>query len=143
MRIYHTSPDKIIKINSSGMLGECLCFSASVYCMSACEVIVYALDIEDADVVEASSFFYRDDYSKLDFIVSEVMDLAGCDEEEAQELISQRTAHSDAEIDWRIQGYAGEAAKVLGFKAAEAQDEQGTVYIVPMQGRENDLIRTA
>lgn len=140
MELFHTSPSPITVINSYGMLGECLCFSSSVYQMAACEVLVYKIEVSEDEIIKASTFFYRDDCDKLDPIVSNIMELADCDEEQAQEYLAQNDHHPDAEIDWRIQGYAGEAAKVLGFRVCEALDEQGTVYIVPMRGREADLI---
>lgn len=144
MQIFHTSPDEITSINKFGMLGECLCFSVDIYKMAARKVIVYSLDIDEQDIIDASSLFYRDDDAKLDGIVQDVMELADCDREEAEELISQRSSYSDdAEIDWRIQGYAGEAAKALGYSAARAEDEQGTVYIVPMFERVPHLIKHA
>jgi len=139
MQIFHTSPEKIEKIDSFGMFGECLCFSADVYQMSACSTVTYSIEINEDEIIEAGSFFYQDDCEKLNDIVEDIMDLAGCGREEAEEFLSQRESHSDAEIDWRIQGYAGEAAKVLGYKCAEAEDEQGTVYLVPMLDRENQL----
>lgn len=139
MQIFHTSPNEITKIDMFGQFGECLCFSNDVYQMSACETIVYSLEVEETDIVEANSFFYRDDCDKLESIIDEIMDLAECDKETAEELLSQNATHEDPEIDWRIQGFAGEAAKVLGYKAAEAQDEQGIVYIVPMLDRIQSL----
>ncbi len=141
MQLFHTSPTEIKEISAYGMFGECLCFSADVYQMSACDVITYQINIDDADIIEARSFFYQADCDKLNEIVAEIMELADCDEEQAQELLSQNDFFGDAEIDWRIQGYAGEAAKVLGYKAASADDEQGTVYIVPMLDKEADLER--
>ncbi len=139
MQLFHTSPNEITEINPFGLFGECLCFSADIYQMSACSVLTYTVEIEDNEMIEASSFFYRDDYEKLNSIVIDVMELAECDEEQAQEYLSQLDSHSDAEIDWRLQGYTGEAAKALGYKAAIAEDEQGAVYIVPMLNRESEL----
>lgn len=139
MQIFHTSPSPITKITDNGMFGECLCFSIDVYTMSACDTLTYSIDMGEDDVIEASSFFYRDDCGLLNGIVASVMELTDCDEDQAQEYISQRDSYCDAEIDWRIQGYTGEAAKLLGYGAASAQDEQGTVYIVPMMGRESIL----
>lgn len=140
MEIFHTSPAPITAINSYGMFGECLCFSSSFYQMAACEVLVYKMEISENEIVKAGSFFYRDDCDKLSGIVANIMELADCDEDQAQEYLSQNDNHPDDEIDWRIQGYSGEAAKALGFRACQAQDEQGAVYIVPMRGREADLI---
>ena len=139
MKLFHTSPTEIKDINNYGMFGECLCFSADVYQMSACEVLTYSIEVDEDEIIKANSFFYREDYELLNEIITEIMELAECDEEQAQEYLSQNDNHGDAEIDWRIQGYSGEAAKVLGFKAAAAEDEQGTVYIIPMLKREAEL----
>jgi hypothetical protein len=139
MKLFHTSPVKIETINNYGMLGECLCFSSDVYQMAPGEVITYAIEIDESEMIEASSFFYQDDAEKLDVIVSNIMAMADCDSDQAEKYLSQNDNHHDAEIAWRIQGYAGEAAKVLGYQAAVADDEQGTVYIIPMSGREAEL----
>jgi hypothetical protein len=40
---------------------------------------------------------------------------------------------------WAVQALQGQAAKLLGYTAAESEDEQGTVYIVPMTGKLQDL----
>ena len=139
MKLLHTSPTEITKITKFGTFGDCLCFSNDRYLMSECEVITYSIELSEDDVIDAHTFFYRDDYEMLNAIIEDVMSLADCDEDEAQELLAQNDNHSDAEIDWRIQGYTGAAAKVLGFKAARAQDEQGDVFLVPMFGNENIL----
>ena len=46
---------------------------------------------------------------------------------------------ADAENDWWLQGKRGECAVTMGFDGCEDRDEQGTVYIVPMKGREIEL----
>lgn len=139
--VYHTSPDPITKISKFGASGECLCFSDKIYQMASCEVVTYKIELNEDEIIEASSFFYRDDCELLNDIVAEIMLLTDCDEDTAQEYLSQRDQYGeDYEIDLRIQGFTGEAAKALGYKAAEAEDEQGTVYLVPMFGRESELI---
>ena len=140
---FHTSPNKIEKIHSDGALGECLCFSSDPYRMSGAPCITYRMDFSDNEIIEARTFFYRDDCNLLDSLVIEVMSLVKCDEDTAQDLLSQRDRNDinlDGEISWKIQGYTGQAAKILGYKAAMANDEQGAVYIVPMRGLESELI---
>ena len=139
MELFHTSPNKIEKITKSGRFGEFLCFSANVYEMSACETITYKIAINEDEIIDANSFFYREDWQKLQSIVEEVMELAGCDEDEAQELLSQRAQHDDAEVSWDIQKLSAKAAKALGFRAVATPDEQGTCYLVDMLGRETEL----
>ena len=45
----------------------------------------------------------------------------------------------DGEGSWWLQGKRGECAVKMGFDGCEDIDEQGTVYIVPMTGRESEL----
>ncbi len=45
-----------------------------------------------------------------------------------------------AEADWWIQELRGECAKKMGYDGCEDEDEQGSVYIVPMFGREEILV---
>lgn len=66
------------------------------------------------------------------------------DEEAAEELLDGSTNEWDlenvtAELSWLLQGKRGECAVKMGYDGCEDEDEQGTVYIVPMQGRENEL----
>lgn len=141
MKIYHTSPNEITKIDRFGRFGEFLFFASSPYEMAACETITYSIELSEDEVIEANSFFYREDCDKLADLVAEVMDLAQCDEDDAEEYLSGRKSHEDAEIDWDIQKLTGEAGKVLGYRAVEARDEQGTVWLVAMAGRESELVR--
>jgi len=140
MKLFHTSPKKITKINSRGMFGESLCFSSSVYSMSVGEVIVYSLEIDESEVIEAQRFFYYDDSEKLNDIISQIMDVCEVEEEEAKSFLENKSNPDDAEDGFWIQGLMGDAAKILGFKAAQSEDEQGIVYIVPMMGKESELI---
>ncbi len=146
-KIYHTSPNKITKIEKRELFGDCLFFSNEPYSMSIGDVITYAMDIENMDFVDPSHFFYDDDYYKLDNIVSEIMNYADIDEEIAQNLLDGSVGEyevlegeSAAELGWWIQGKQGEAAKTLGYDGTSSIDEQGTVYIIPMLNREFELV---
>lgn len=145
--VYHTSPNKIEKITKNGKFDDCLFFSSNIYSMGEV-VATYEMDVE---CLEVERFFYQDDCDKLDSIIEHVRDYANylgadIDLEEAQDLLDSTNEAYDVvdydvagELSWFIQTRQGEAAKVLGYNGAIAEDEQGTVYIIPMFGRENDL----
>jgi len=136
MKLYHTSPNKIEKISARGAFGECLCFSSDVYSMSVGAVHVYSLEIEESEVIDASDF----EASDAPNVVAHIMNVLECDEDQALEYLTGSDSHSDAEMDWFIQGQMGEAAKEAGYRAARMQDEQGDCYIVPMFGKEKEMI---
>lgn len=137
MKIYHTSPAPITAITSNGTFGESLCFSDRVYSMSVGAVVVYSLEIEEADVIDAAHFEASDAPEAL----AQLAHVLDCDQDQALEYLTGAECHEDAEMDWYVQGMMGSAAKEAGYKAARSRDEQGTVYIVPMLGREADLIK--
>ena len=45
----------------------------------------------------------------------------------------------EGEDSWWLQGKRGECAVKMGYDGCEDEDEQGTVYIIPMLGREDEL----
>ncbi|SEN65748.1 hypothetical protein [Halomonas caseinilytica] len=149
MQLIHTSPSEITEINSFGRFGEFLFFSEDEYVMTAGEHVTYSIEIDEDDIIEAGQLFYHDDAEKLDGLVQAVMDLTGCEEDTAEELIAQNEdVHSIdcdiepedlAEASWDIQRIAGEAAVILGYRGVEMEDEQGTAYLINMKGREADL----
>lgn len=136
--IYHTSPEEITKINEYGTFGESLFFSDEPYFMTqAANPVTYKMplgktipvsDLDDpAAIRDIANYFDIDDEaaeSVLDGSKS-VWDLDG---------------NWGGEDDWWVQGKQGEAAKNMGYQGAKGIDEQGTVYIMPMKGREGDLI---
>lgn len=139
MELFHTSPEEVVKINRTGRFGEFLCFSAHEYVMTAGDHITYRISIDENDIIEASQLFYHEDAAKLDPIVAQVMSLADCDEDTAISYIEQKDDCGDAEISWDIQSLTAKAAKTLGFRGVSMRDEQGTVYMIDMLGRESDL----
>lgn len=147
MELFHTSPNKIEKVNQFGLFGECLCFSEKPYFMTAAaDPVVYRIELDDSEIVEASTFFFRDDCDKLAGLVEEVMELVGCDEDTAQDLLAGTQAlldvadEFDYEMDFEIQKLTGKAGKVLGFRAVETRDEQGAMWLVAMLGHEQDMV---
>ena len=67
MTVFHTSPNKIEKIHNNSIFKDCLFFSLTPYSMSFDSVITYSIEL--ADTIDVSSFFYREDYLKLNDIV--------------------------------------------------------------------------
>ncbi|TFH85252.1 hypothetical protein EQG41_18235 [Billgrantia azerbaijanica] len=149
MKLFHTSPAEITEINSFGRFGEFLFFADEEYVMTAGDHITYSIEIDEDDIIEAGRLFYHDDAEKLQGLVERVMEVVGCDEDTAEELIAQNEdVHSIdcdiepedlAEASWDIQRIAGEAAVILGYRGVEMEDEQGTAYLISMKSREADL----
>lgn len=138
MKIYHTSPTEIKEINSYGIACDCLFFSANIYTMTAsAEYVVYSLEINEDKMIKVSDLYDEE-------FVNEIAEEFGVDVEVAEGLLdgseSEWDHDCDAEKSWWLQGKQGECAKKMGFEACVAKDEQGIVYIVPMLGREKDLV---
>ena len=139
MELFHTSPTEITEINTLGTFGEFLCFASDVYAMSAGPVITYTINVDDNDIIEAGSIFYHEDAEKLSPLVGRVMEMADCDEDAAEDLLSQTDDCGDAELSWEIQALTARAAKILGYRGVSMQDEQGRCYMIDMHGREHEL----
>jgi len=146
VRVYHTSSEKIKNITKSGRFGDCLFFSSEVYQMNNSAIYTYSIELKNA--IEVSRFFYDDNCDKLDSIVESIMNIVECDKETAENLLDESVnifniiddCEIASEYSWTIQGMQGEAARLLGYDSAESEDEQGTVYIVSMSGREKELV---
>jgi len=133
--MFHTSPNKITEINNLGIAGDCLFFSDNVYVMTEAEsVYVYEADFDCIRVWQLHD----------EEIIEEIADNFGCSIETAEGLLDGSECEweqesCDADMSWWLQGKRGECAKKMGFDGCEDEDEQGTVYIIPMSGRENEL----
>lgn len=137
MQIIHTSPSEITKIEKNGMFDDCLFFSGSEYSMCARgPLYVYSLEIDDEKVIAARELYNEE-------VIADIANVLNVDEDAAERMLDGRDNAFDhgltGEDDWWIQAKQGECAKLMGYEACEAWDEQGTVYIVPMLGRENEL----
>lgn len=150
MELFHTSPSEITTITTDGRYGEFLCFAADEYVMTAGEHVTYRLDVEEADIIDAGSLFYHEDADKLAGLVERVMELVDCDEDTAEELISQRIDVHEldtvdpmdaADLSWDIQAITAQAGKLLGFRGVAMNDEQGVCYMIDMLGHEDELER--
>lgn len=133
--MYHTSPNKIDQgsINKFGIAGSCLFFSDSVYKMSHASVYTYEACFE---CVRASQLHD-------DAIIAEIASYFDVDLDTAEGLLDSSENEwghgADADGSWWLQGKRGECAVKMGYDGCEDSDEQGTVYIIPMIGRENEL----
>jgi hypothetical protein len=137
MKITHTSPVKITKITNSGLFDDCLFFSDDEYVMTAKKgYFVYQINIDESEIIDASDL---DDSETIEHI-SNVLNV---DLEQAERFLDARDSvfdfGLDADDDWFIQSQRGAAAKLMGFSACRDEDEQGTVYIVPMLNKFESL----
>ena len=137
MKLIHTSPAEIKEIKTNGMFCDCLFFSVDEYTMTqASTVYVYSLEQDDEKIISVSEL--HDDE-----IISDIASVLEIDEEDAERVLDGRDTAwdhgGDGEDDWWVQAKQGECAKKMGYEACEAEDEQGTVYIIPMIGRKDDL----
>lgn len=148
MDLFHTSPAKIDKIHTSGRFGEFLFFANDVYAMTAASPVVYRLDLADDEVIEAGRLFRHEDAEKLQPLVVELAQRLGVSEEDAEALIEESKSAHDidgiepedaADASWDVQLFTARAAKMLGFRAVQVQDEQGAAWMVDMLGREAEL----
>lgn len=136
MELFHNSPAEIKNINRFGKFEYFLFFASS-----SCHYgdATYTIEIDEDEIIDCNSFFYREDYELLNDIVAEVMDRLGCDEDEAQEYLSQRAHAGDSDTDWWIQLMTAKCAEKLGYRGVEVPDEHGTSFIINMLGREAEL----
>lgn len=148
MELFHTSPSQITVIAGNGRFGEFLFFSAHVYVMTAGDFVTYKIELDDSAIIKAGQLFYHADASKLDSLVAELVDRLSIDADDAEALIEGSKSAYDldgiepedaADTAWDAQLFAARAAKLLGFRAVQVQDEQGAAYMIDMLGRESEL----
>ena len=156
--VYHTSPVEITEIYENPLFGDVLFFANEPYWMGP-KAYVYRLDLPEDEIIDVSKFNWLDGNERklLEGIIGEIQELTGATEDEAWDLLSggepnyspEDDAHSlngelvdiswNADVSWVLQGLQGKAAKLLGYQAAQGEDEQGIVYMVPMTGRISEL----
>lgn len=139
MKLFHTSPEEINKINRFGKFDDCLFFSCDVYEMSSGEIITYSIDASEMNFIHASDLH---DYN----LIAEIAERFDVDLDTAESLLDNSDSvynhdFGDADGDWYMQARRGECAKKMGFDGCLDRDEQGAVYIIPMLGRESILIK--
>ena len=139
-KMYHTSPNKILpgSIHKQGIAGDCLFFSNDIYQMSDCSVYIYEADF---NCVAVESLYDEDIINEisLKFSVDNEIAEALLDSSQNEWELEGADFEKMAEFSWWLQGKRGECAKKMGYDGCEDRDEQGTVYIIPMYGREGEL----
>jgi len=147
LKLYHTSPTEIKEITKNGYFDDMLFFSETPYEMSACDTILYSIEIKEESILDISQLFYNHEAEEIKEIIEHMMNVLDIDEDTASDLLDDSISSYDVEIDmepgeagWFIQTQQGHIARHLGYMAASGQDEQGDVYIVPMYGKESLLI---
>lgn len=141
MQLFHTSHEVITEINKFGRFGEFLFFSSRVYQMCAGKAVVYSIEIDEDDIIEAGSLFYHEDAAKLDALVAKFCGRFSVDTETAEEIISERRQldSRDADDQWDVQLFTARAAKALGFRGVRVADEQGSAYMIDMLDQSEKL----
>ena len=136
-QMFHTSPSKIEKIHDGGIFGDCLFFSGGFYSMGPVVLHVYEANFDCVPVSEL-------DITGNEPVINDISECFGVDAETAYELLTGSANEWDFDCDgdksWWLQGQRGKAAKNQGYDGCEDEDEQGTVYIIPMTGREDCLV---
>ena len=137
--MYHTSPTKIEKgtINAKSAFhcaADCLFFSNEIYRMTESkEIFIYEADFNCVHVSELSNHD----------VINDIANYFDCDADLAESLLDGTANEwdygADGDDSWWLQGQRGLCAKKMGYDGCEDEDEQGTVYIVPMSGREEEL----
>ena len=155
MILYHTSPEKIEKINKNrGPFSGALFFSDSPYYMSTASKNVYTVNVEDSDFIDLydldndaeiiedikhmfNALFDQDinDDDAYDYLVEDI------------DIFSQDLdGELSSEFSWFLQGIQAKAAKKQGYLGVLSDDEQGAVWIINMINKEhllNDISNTA
>lgn len=141
MQLFHTSPEQITKVTSSGRFGEFFFFSSKVYVMTVGDYVVHEIELDEDDVIDARSLFHHEDAAKLDGLVAEFCRRFDVDADTAEDIIAEREQLDsfDADDQFDVQHFTARAAKLLGFRAVRVTDEQGSAYLVDMLGHEADL----
>lgn len=154
MKLYHTSPAIISKIEKYGSFDDCLFFSQDVYYMTSDidNAKIYSIDIDETKILDLQSFQFSEKYTQyeetINVILSKIENRLDITNEQAFDLLFDNISLYDLkelnedmqEDSWWIQAQQGSLAKKIGYEATKSTDEQGTVYIVPMLDREKDLI---
>lgn len=141
MELFHTSHSEITSINQLGLYDEFLCFSSKTYVMTARSYVVYKIEIDEDQLITAGHLFYHEDADKLSELVAEFCRRFDVDEDTAEEIISERQQLDTDEADDlnAVQLFTARAAKLLGYRGCVMTDEQGSLYMIDMLGREAEL----
>lgn len=150
MKIYHTSPNLINKITTDHLFQGALFFSSTPYFMhQRGERHVYSLEVDEDMIVSVSNLY---DEEAIQEIMIEMKRIGvDIDEDDAESLLDNSRQPGDfapegcpdysefGEVTWWIQGLQSIVARKQGALAVESEDEQGTVWIINLVGKEEML----
>jgi len=152
MQLIHTSPGKIEKIDEYGMFNDCLFFSLEPYYMTqARPVYTYSIEINEGKIISVGDLYDEEIISEIiedlgEFALTEELDESLAEKLlDGSKLICDLAPHDTmdyteySEYEWEIQRKQARAAVNMGYEGCQGTDEQGTVYIIPMFGRESEL----
>jgi hypothetical protein len=150
IELYHTSPLKIEQVTDKGLFGSFLFFADEPYQMSRGTVYTYKIEIDEGDIINASSLFYEDADGVLIPLVERAANEFGISKEIAEQLIEESASIYDVDTDidaadladasWRTQFYSAKAAAMLGYRGVRVRDEQGYSVMIDMKDHEIDMI---
>ena len=129
MKIIHTSPNKIEKINDSGIFGDCLFFSANEYMMTQSDIVyVYSLEISEEKICAVYDLYDEE-------IIRNIAEVLEISEDDAERVLNSRDTvwehGGGGEIDWWVQGKQGECAKRMGLRPPRVEMNKGMFISCP------------
>jgi hypothetical protein len=138
MKLFHTSPSIINEIYEDGTFGSHVFFSDHEYVMTEGDYVTYLVDIDEKDVVAASSLFYQDNWKNAMPTVQKVMDRIAVEQDIAMNLIDgtlclMDISEMDSDDDFWIQKMQAEAAQLMGYNAVAVKDETGISYMLDLK----------
>ena len=142
MTIYHTSAEKIEEIYEDGVFGTHIFFASEIYVMTGGDYVVYEIEINDDDILRATSMFYDENWALALPAVEEVKQRFSVDDQTAMDLLDEsKFLHElikedeivDHDDSWWIQKMTAKAAKMMGYSAVAVQDETGISYMLDLK----------
>lgn len=141
MKIFHTSPQAITEIYESDVFGDVLFFADKPYYRLPSK-FVYAIDIPDDEIWSQWQLFRSRDedvVAAIERAAKEMAEELGIDFDRAEHILTDEDADYRDLDGWTVQSYIGKLAKYADISCIRSRDEQGTVYIVPMAGKVDQL----
>lgn len=141
MKIFHTSPSEITEIYENDVFGDVLFFAIQPYYRLRSKY-VYAIEIPDDEIWSQWQLYITKDedvIAAIERAAKEMAEELGIDVDRAEHILTDEDAN-DLDLDgWTVQKYIGMLAKYADITCIKSRDEQGTVYIVPMTGKLDQL----
>lgn len=143
MNLYHTSPVVITQVYTDQLFGTHIFFSDRIYVMTLGDYITYEIDIDEKEIINASSIFYiENSHIICKPVIEKVMKRFNVDQHTAMELIdesinlidlSHKQDYDDCDDCYYIQKMTAKAAELLGYSAVAVTDETGISYMLDLK----------